>query len=99
VECRLRSYLDTAAPHGITALDSIISAITKTPGYRPPRTRLTSAQGLLANTRMVTESGLSPVTLHGLGHGAATLALAVGAAGLAVLDAPDRSGFRLTYHG
>lgn len=48
---------------------------------------------------MVTESGLSPVTLHGLGHGAATLPLAVGAAGLAVLDAPDRSGFRLTYHG
>jgi hypothetical protein len=46
---------------------------------------------------MVTESGLSPVTLHGLGHGAATLALAVGAAGLAVLDTPDRSGFRLTY--
>ena len=36
--CRLRSYLDTAAAHGITALDAIRSASPANPGYRhcPP---------------------------------------------------------------
>jgi hypothetical protein len=33
--CRLRSYLDTAAAHGITALDAIASAITGKP-WLPP---------------------------------------------------------------
>jgi len=33
--CRLRSYLDTAAAHGITALDAISTAITGTP-WLPP---------------------------------------------------------------
>jgi transposase len=37
---RLRSYLDSAAAHGITALDTIASAIAGKPGYRhsPPST-------------------------------------------------------------
>ena len=40
--CGLRSYLDPAAALGITALD----AITRNPGSRHWRTRLTSARGL-----------------------------------------------------
>jgi hypothetical protein len=33
--CRLRSYLDSAAAHGITALDAITSAIAAKP-WLPP---------------------------------------------------------------
>jgi hypothetical protein len=33
--CRLRSYLDSAAAHGITALDAIASAIAGKP-WLPP---------------------------------------------------------------
>ena len=33
--CRLRSYLDSAAAHGITALDAIAGAITGNP-WLPP---------------------------------------------------------------
>ena len=32
--CRIRSYLDSAAAHGITALDAIRDALTGNPGYR-----------------------------------------------------------------
>jgi hypothetical protein len=31
--CRLRSYLDTAAAHGITALDAVAGALAGNPGY------------------------------------------------------------------
>jgi len=34
--CRLRSYLDSAAAHGITALDAISSAIAGNPWLPPP---------------------------------------------------------------
>ena len=36
--CRIRSYLDSAAAHGITALDAIRGALAENPGYRhcPP---------------------------------------------------------------
>ena len=33
--CRIRSYLDSAAAHGVTALDAISSAITGKP-WLPP---------------------------------------------------------------
>ena len=33
--CRLRSYLDTAAAHGITALDAIRDALTEKPSLPP----------------------------------------------------------------
>ena len=34
--CRIRSYLDTAAAHGITALDAIRDALTGKPWLPPP---------------------------------------------------------------
>ena len=36
--CRIRSYLDTAAAHGITALDAISTAIAGKPWLRAPGT-------------------------------------------------------------
>jgi transposase len=33
--CRLRSYLDSAAAHGVTALDAIASVLAGKPGYPP----------------------------------------------------------------
>ena len=32
--CRIRSYLDSAAAHGVTAIDAISAALTEGPGYR-----------------------------------------------------------------
>jgi integrase len=46
--------------------------------------------------RLVTESGVPPVTLHGLRHGAATLALAVGTDLKIVADQLGRSTIALT---
>jgi transposase len=42
--CRLRSYLDSAAAHGITALDAISSAITGNP-WLPPLPALARSTG------------------------------------------------------
>jgi hypothetical protein len=33
--CRIRSYLDSAAAHGIAAIDAIRDAVEGTPGCRP----------------------------------------------------------------
>ena len=35
--CRIRSYLDSAAAHGISALDAIPGALEANPGYPSPR--------------------------------------------------------------
>ena len=44
--CRVRSYLDSAAAHGITALDAIRAAFQGKPWLPPtPRTRLTPDHG------------------------------------------------------
>jgi len=41
--CRIRSYLESASAHGITAIDAIRAAIEESPGYRhcpqPPKAR------------------------------------------------------------
>jgi hypothetical protein len=39
--CRLRSYLDSAAAHGITTLDPIAALSRGNPGYRHSRHQLT----------------------------------------------------------
>ena len=44
--CRLRSYLDTAAAHGIGALDAIRTAIEGKPlATAPPRNQLNQGHG------------------------------------------------------
>jgi transposase len=43
---RIRTYLDSAAAHGITALDAIRDAIVGKPSYRHSRHRLMPVHGI-----------------------------------------------------
>ena len=43
--CRIRSYLETAAAHGITALDAISGTIAGSLGHRHSPPRLTPVHG------------------------------------------------------